>query len=885
MAANITNTDPSILPDVTVLVDEIEMPQFEASPAQVYDLSVDLCDSSRYVTFVGYMTSQTTLALSSVCPDIPQTTIGAAIPQLSDKRLYKLFYRFVETISQDINILASMFRFFGWKKTGFMTSLAYEYAGLVFTQIFQQQGISVLAKVRLPSYDPTISQLYYPQVRSEFEFLKSTRLRIFVLFATTDENTDILLAANRTGLVGRDYYWCFYNSISFTPDQQDRWDTPADPSIFKGIVFPWFSINQSFDTVYSAAWLANFTAFVADSIARDSALYPYMNLGETDTTAQDYPQNLFYDDPGNNQAPSFCSMSGFDIAHGLLRTFEDLIVRNSATGMQLADRSLLRRLALKDILASLASEPSITGLTQFTDQGDPLADPFQLLQFSGKTLNDIGSPIANVPDNRPFLQFPVDSDPDQFDFVDLATTGTKAVLGVVLVSLIAHVAVICVLVWNAERQFGLAVIHLDVLTLVGKIRPLGCLLRSWPLTLGLSIVLCAAIQKNVILLDIFSPVLNMWASPIQRVNRIVLDIITAPLTLVTLVLLCIQAAVAPLQCVETYIESINTTRYLCAGSKLTGALQTLVDMWLALLSSGVVALFILNRNLPEAFNDTRELAVSFAIMGLMIGVYNIPGSDERTMQAQLFLEIGCLLCGSWVILVVSILQQLRRASILLQLRRKTVRSQSRRSSVASETQVGDSDKDQDTARPRLSLSLPLSSSPRKSTTDKPSRLDMARESVGRRKDDKAREFDVKTAAATQTVQVERARHKMFITLRVRVIVGRTLPQWRLATVMLLPYPLGFVRLALKEPAKIEHLPLRAIQAVTTRGDDAEFGSRVCEMEFVGRKLQLFFESSAAAQVWADAASRLTLACNRHSTAIEKELVVTGIAAKRREKKK
>nr|KAJ3418007.1 hypothetical protein HK105_000488 [Polyrhizophydium stewartii] len=519
-------------------------------------------------------------------------------------------------------------------------------------------------------------------------------------------------------------------------------DTPADPSIFRGVVFPWFSINQSFDTVYSAAWLANFTAFVADSIARDSALYPYMNLGETDTTAQDYPQNLFYDDPGNNQAPSFCSMSGFDIAHGLLRTFEDLIVRNNATGMQLADRSLLRRLTLKDILASLASEPSITGLMQFTDQGDPLADPFQLLQLSGKTLNDIGSPIANVPDNRPFLQFPVDSDPDQFDFVDLATTGTKAVL----------------------------------------------------------------------------------------------------------------------------------------------VLQTLVDMWLALLSSGVVALFILNRNLPEAFNDTRELAVSFAIMGLMIGVYNIPGSDERTMQAQLFLEVGCLLCGSWVILVTAIIPPLRKTAVAVSRRTKGSRSQSRRSSVASETQVGDSDKDQDTARPRLSLSLPLSSSPRKSTTDKPSRLDMARESVGRRKDDKAREFDVKTAAATQTVQVERARHKMFITLRVRVIVGRTLPQWRLATVMLLPYPLGFVRLALKEPAKIEHLPLRAIQAVTTRGDDAAFGSRVCEMEFVGRKLQLFFETSAAAQVWADAASRLTLACNRHSAAIEKELVVTGIAAKRQEKK-
>nr|KAJ3399080.1 hypothetical protein HK105_005004 [Polyrhizophydium stewartii] len=203
MAAAEVNTNASLLPDATVAVTSVSLPLFDADPAAFYDLAVDLCDNGGYHAYFSSVLDNMAFATSLVCPNPDLAThLLTAGPAAGS---FPLFQRQIESMTQDLQIMIAQFKYFGWTRTAilFNTNDVWIKTARNARQMFSQNGISVLASIQMAEYDPSISTMYYPQIQNVFEFLKSTRLRIF--FALVDQVADVMMAANRTGIAGRDY--------------------------------------------------------------------------------------------------------------------------------------------------------------------------------------------------------------------------------------------------------------------------------------------------------------------------------------------------------------------------------------------------------------------------------------------------------------------------------------------------------------------------------------------------------------------------------------------------------------------------------------------------------------------------------------------------------
>nr|KAJ3420004.1 hypothetical protein HK105_006226 [Polyrhizophydium stewartii] len=331
MAATELNANTSILQDVSLSINRVVMPQAERQPAVVYDMAAGLCNAAQTSAFLSFVTSGTALAVSLICPEV------------------------------GLNL-----DFFGWTKVGIVygETGVWRDVALVAHGLFRDQGIDVLASVKMPDYRQTISTLYYPQLRSSFEFLRSTKLRIFMLLTYSNSVMDALTAANRTGLIGRDY------------------------GILAALMTPGSSLDARYDDPYFMNWIPRFAIFANQTLTNQPGLFRDVNFQQTDTTAPDYQANFFYDDPGTNTLPAYLVDLGYDAVNSLAFTFETLITDKSATGTELCNGSLAQFYSIDRLTRPFKEQQTLFDLKQFTPQGDPVASAYAILQCTGQSFVD-----------------------------------------------------------------------------------------------------------------------------------------------------------------------------------------------------------------------------------------------------------------------------------------------------------------------------------------------------------------------------------------------------------------------------------------------------------------------------------------------------------------
>eukprot|EP00842_Homolaphlyctis_polyrhiza_P000860 jgi/Hompol1/1775/HPOL_005715-RA len=101
----------------------------------------------------------------------------------------------------------SIYKYFGWTRLALISSPGALFSTMAASvkSYFPTHGIDISSSTVVPLYDPTISLYYFPQLQNTFEFLKVTKLRIFMLVTDAYLIQDLMMAANRTGLMGYDY--------------------------------------------------------------------------------------------------------------------------------------------------------------------------------------------------------------------------------------------------------------------------------------------------------------------------------------------------------------------------------------------------------------------------------------------------------------------------------------------------------------------------------------------------------------------------------------------------------------------------------------------------------------------------------------------------------
>nr|KAJ3419116.1 hypothetical protein HK105_007380 [Polyrhizophydium stewartii] len=368
MATAQVNKNTSMLPDTTLTTQRVFVPQANVNPALLYDTVVTLCDSGQVIALASLTDGDTVKATSLVCPNLPHYSPIGGSAELSNKQLYPLFYRTTETIAQDLQVFVAHFKYFGWTRGAVITQSHWKFAAALSFEVFGSQGINLLASLNIADYDPTISQYYCPQIKSDFEFLRSTRLRIFVMFADQSNLIDYMMAANLTGLVGRNYA------------------IPLDPSLLAAINVPWIVPEDSIDGTYYAYWNTLMVSYLNWVIANEAYLYPGMNLNQTDPTMPDYPLNYFYDDPGANYVPDWLLRGGYDAATSLAYTLEKLVTDLGTTGAALANSSLIPQVTLARVLEPYPRLPTAGGANKFVSNGDPYFARYGLYQLHGQSI-------------------------------------------------------------------------------------------------------------------------------------------------------------------------------------------------------------------------------------------------------------------------------------------------------------------------------------------------------------------------------------------------------------------------------------------------------------------------------------------------------------------
>eukprot|EP00842_Homolaphlyctis_polyrhiza_P001303 jgi/Hompol1/2173/HPOL_001431-RA len=257
-------------------------------------------------------------------------------------------------------------------------------------RLFASNGISILTSIALPYYNPSLSTYYWPQIKSGFKYLKSSKLNIFVAVIDPGQILDLMMAANRSQLVGDGY----------------------DTSILHGVIsIIYGGLLNDLSSPYYISWIQRFYSFIEFTLSSPTEISKYrdLNTSNLDFTASDYPGNFFFSDPGINLQPALDCMVGYDGVWTYARAWENMIAKNNLTGAALLDGTIKRMTTLPQITSH--SQPSLFNMS-FDVRGDPSSNVFLIAQAG----------------NRSFDNIPPDFVPASDIFVSWKAPGVKAMI-------------------------------------------------------------------------------------------------------------------------------------------------------------------------------------------------------------------------------------------------------------------------------------------------------------------------------------------------------------------------------------------------------------------------------------------------------------------------
>ncbi|KAL2912649.1 hypothetical protein HK105_207865 [Polyrhizophydium stewartii] len=955
MAAREINANASLLPDATIRVSR-GITHFQYDLATVYDQVVDICDNGGHHAYFYFTLEEIIMAASLVCPQMPSYAAGSATPELDNKQLESIYY--------DIYAMIAQFKYFGWTKTGilFTPGSLWGQVTAIASKLFSHNGISVLTTAPIPNYDSSLSIMYYPQIKPVFEFLKSTRLQIFIAFV--DTIADVMLAANRTGIAGRDYMWLTISPEYHNYDLKDRWDTPWDPAVLRGVCKPSFDTSPLYDDPYFVQWVARFSQFRNFTVTNESSLYPSLNPSRNDIYMPDDSRSFGYDDPGSNISPSITIRSSYDamvrfaravekvllvpdwrLAHPwsarlkLTRFPKKIVSDRGSTAKAYANGSISSAMTLARLTTPFEGTTPLMRAVQYTSQGSALPKLFTMQQFEGTSLfggwgivtADIEiDPITGegkfMPDkakfmwagNRSFDDVPRDYPPIVEDYVSLGNRGTLAMLATSSALLLACLTaatwiarhakspqitphspalLIVMMVWR--DGIGLAVMQLDGFTMVGRDNALACRLRPWPVVLGLTLVLTSILQRGILLLGIFQVVLYprvTWLGNMRSAKGTVIAYTAGTLTIVLLVVL---TAAAPMTSTQVYIEAFDGYRFVCDSTPTTSAIMSLITALIVIQLVAAAALAFLGRDMPDLFNTTQHVFASVVVIAVLGGICLLQGNSVKSMQTQFYFESACAGIGAVLVFVVMIASRIGTILSKLSFGDKTNLSQSTASRRLSRS-VTSGDSESSDEGPRR-----LSASRRPNTLSRQKPKPAMQEKVQPQRTHK-REYDIEVQPKTHEVVAAIKAFKSPLVMAVPMRTEGMLQQWRTAMIVLIGAPVFCLRIADKRRTSIEYLPLHRLKRIVNHTSDALVGSHQCEVVFSKRRLVLSFGDTARvrrgvvateqqrvaderigvqAQAWADMVARTTLAlCSREANAVSDGCVVINMALKQASKR-
>ncbi|KAL2918186.1 hypothetical protein HK105_202113 [Polyrhizophydium stewartii] len=838
MAIQEINNRTDILQDVTLVPMRVDL--VTSTLAKLYDSSVSLCDTPGVRAMVGQMPSKSSMALSLVCPNPALIKLAsdfsldfqtlhssayASASQLSNKKIYPLYFRYVSSFAQMILGTVAQFKYFGWTNVGLISAQSGIYPTVVptFLDIFPSHGVSVLATVILPDYDSSVSTMYYPQIRQPFEFLRQTGLRIFFASVPPQQIMDVMMAANKTGLVGRDYYWAtIQNGISIDPTTAKRWDTALDPMLLRGVALIQNIQGPFFDDPYYQSWKPRFDTFLAHTLAYETSLYHDINPSQTDPTAQDYPSSFFFDDPGTNQYPAFFLLAGYDGMWTIARTLERAIVRSGLDGMALANGSLAPFVKLSDVIDIAANMNTLVGVKSLTSSGDASPDPLYLSQLTGATFgmnsavrvavieyNSTTAKSTFVPNqaafiwvgNRTFFDFPIDYPPANNDYVNRRSP-SQSFKCLSLASIMCLLCSAFYLTYSQHQNIKPRAPYNLAIT--------GAVASSSRLT----IMLACIIVKNAQLYAIFKTTPKSRLSPIRRIG---------PLQLSRSSQQSLRSSRQSIFSDSDYIDTSSKYLWVCEittqGSALLGTAIAMISVM------ACTALFFgyANNELPDMFNNSKAGAGATALSALFSTITLAQGASSTSTKTQFLFEGFASILGvaviSWILLGSHIWQHYSLMAI--ERKKQMKKKRHHRSSQGSDGRTSAAGSGRSSNKPMLG---------HKSSTTSGSSSSC---------------IDAKVHIADPEAAEEIKQQRTVVASNACILQDGIFPQWRRIMIVLFPDPVFIIKIVPKHDNETpKYLSLRTLKNMYHNDKISNRGLPICFMEFAEARVTLQFSSTA-----------------------------------------
>ncbi|XP_041442204.1 vomeronasal type-2 receptor 26 [Xenopus laevis] len=185
-----TNKDPERLPNVTLgyhIYDScgsalkavrsvLQILSGTREPVPNYS-----CVGKRHIAgFIGDLTSETTVPIAQILTlyGYPQISYGATDPLLSDRSTFPYFFRTVQSIQSEFNVLGKLLRHFAWTWVGVITSndISGEEEHKLLAKYLSSAGICIEFTLRLPKETSIIHEFR--------EIISSSSTNIIIICGT-----------------------------------------------------------------------------------------------------------------------------------------------------------------------------------------------------------------------------------------------------------------------------------------------------------------------------------------------------------------------------------------------------------------------------------------------------------------------------------------------------------------------------------------------------------------------------------------------------------------------------------------------------------------------------------------------------------------------------
>ncbi|KAJ1341438.1 hypothetical protein BSLG_003867 [Batrachochytrium salamandrivorans] len=612
MAVSEINVNSSLLQDVTLQINiDDSIDGFSNNIASLYETAIQLCDMNNTIGFLLDMSSGVAISFEKMCPQTPAFSSISAGDALSDKKNFPLFWRYVTNWGNALQVNINFIKYFGWSQIGvvYMDYSSFPGVARAYISMCSNQGIHVNAFAPMSVY--TAPGLYYPQIKSTFNYLLSTNLRVFVISGASNDIPDVILAARKAGIYG-DY------------------GEKVNSSILDGVIALGSDPGNTIASDYTASWLTRFNLSKNELLSTNMSEYKSIDRTVTDEFQEDFPLNLFYDDPGIWTVPAYSIQDGYDTVYALARVWDNIINSNRETGSAVMNKSIASQISLPLILHALSDTNLNLRVHNLNDNGDINTSTNTLMQcISNGTCHDVAtfgrnnvthaltlnlSSLFKWTGNRTQMDVPIGFPPIIYNYISISSPIT--------------IVIIAGVIWRNRNIKG---IFYRIPTLLAA---------------------SSSFKMYLVFHGVyFQSSLNRHSITMRKLQMLVGLSFGFVLALVL-----VQAVEYPYKTSDVFDVHTNSYNSICvASSSTTDILSVIVYVYIGILIFIAAVFAYMNRILPKEYNDAREITISvysiciLSVIGIAQGYSGITSQSQQFYMESVIVFLGVAMIYSVLI--------------------------------------------------------------------------------------------------------------------------------------------------------------------------------------------------------------------------------------------